>query len=189
MVTELAKWVLVNTKVDPLLVANAWKIPERECWEYILETKEVFNLAEKQRDHAEIAKQAKQFAESLIYSDDQEERDSIYEMRRSILVERLKNAKTEKEKQERLINFKLFTNKLDTLTRQQIDNARAYSLKDLLGTNKNITNCPFHDDRTASFNIKNNFYHCHGCGVSGDTIDFLMERDGLSFREAVLNLT
>jgi DNA primase len=103
-------------------------------------------------------------------------------------LERLKNAKTPEEKQQRLIHYKLFTNKLDSLTPAQIERAKQYPLKDLLGTNKNIINCPFHDDRTASLNIKNNFYHCHGCGVSGDTIKFLMEKENLSFKEAVIKL-
>jgi DNA primase len=36
--------------------------------------------------------------------------------------------------------------------------------------------------------LKNNFFHCFGCGANGDTIDLLVKRDGLSFKEAVIKL-
>ncbi len=50
-----------------------------------------------------------------------------------------------------------------------------------------VARCPFHDDKTPSFNVSphKQFYHCFGCGVSGSAIGFLMEYDHLSFPEAV----
>ena len=47
--------------------------------------------------------------------------------------------------------------------------------------------CPFHSEKTPSFNVvpTKQFYHCFGCGASGDAIRFLQEYDGLSFIEAV----
>lgn len=47
--------------------------------------------------------------------------------------------------------------------------------------------CPFHQEKTPSFNVNPNkqFYHCFGCGAHGDAISFLVEHDGLSFVEAV----
>lgn len=47
--------------------------------------------------------------------------------------------------------------------------------------------CPFHDDQTPSFIVTpgKNLFHCLGCGAGGSVIDFLMRRDGLSFRHAV----
>lgn len=47
--------------------------------------------------------------------------------------------------------------------------------------------CPFHDEKTPSFNVsqQKQFYHCFGCGAHGDALTFLMEYDGLSFVEAV----
>ena len=46
--------------------------------------------------------------------------------------------------------------------------------------------CPFHHEKTPSFNINQNkgFYHCFGCGESGDAIKFVMKMDGLTFPEA-----
>ena len=53
--------------------------------------------------------------------------------------------------------------------------------KDLLGR------CPFHDDTTASLVVTpvKNLWHCFGCGVGGGPIDWVMKRQGVSFRHAV----
>ena len=50
--------------------------------------------------------------------------------------------------------------------------------------------CPFHAENTPSFNVlkSKQFYHCFGCGVSGDAINFLKEHEGLTFIEAVEKL-
>ncbi|GAA4701700.1 DNA primase [Promicromonospora umidemergens] len=47
--------------------------------------------------------------------------------------------------------------------------------------------CPFHDERSPSFNVRPSVgrYHCFGCGEGGDVIEFIMKMDGLSFTEAV----
>jgi len=50
--------------------------------------------------------------------------------------------------------------------------------------------CPFHNEKTASFNVNQNkqFFHCFGCGISGNAISFLMEYDRLEFLDAVDDL-
>lgn len=50
--------------------------------------------------------------------------------------------------------------------------------------------CPFHDERTPSFNVTpaKGFWHCFGCGAGGDAISFLTELEHLSFTEAVERL-
>jgi DNA primase len=47
--------------------------------------------------------------------------------------------------------------------------------------------CPFHEERTPSFSVEaqEKLYHCFGCGVGGDTIKFVEEKEGLGFAEAV----
>lgn len=50
--------------------------------------------------------------------------------------------------------------------------------------------CPFHGEKTPSFSVNTlkQFYHCFGCNVSGDAIQFLMEYDGLTFVESIETL-
>lgn len=50
--------------------------------------------------------------------------------------------------------------------------------------------CPFHDEKTPSFNVNiaRGTYHCFGCQEGGDAISFLMKLDGLSFVETVERL-
>jgi DNA primase len=47
--------------------------------------------------------------------------------------------------------------------------------------------CPFHNEKTASFcvNSDGQYYHCFGCGVSGNVINFIMEMESLPFIDAV----
>ena len=50
--------------------------------------------------------------------------------------------------------------------------------------------CPFHNEKSPSFFVNEDkaFYHCFGCGVHGDVIRFVVEQEGLSFRDAVASL-
>jgi DNA primase len=47
--------------------------------------------------------------------------------------------------------------------------------------------CPFHDEKTPSFNVNtaNGFFKCFGCGVGGDLISFVEEQEHLTFVEAI----
>ena len=51
--------------------------------------------------------------------------------------------------------------------------------------------CPFHNEKTPSFTVytKTNSFYCFGCQKSGNTIKFVMEYHGLSFRDAIKLLT
>ncbi|HJV39473.1 MAG TPA: DNA primase, partial [Geothrix sp.] len=50
--------------------------------------------------------------------------------------------------------------------------------------------CPFHAERSPSFQVVPNrgFYHCFGCGKHGDAFAWLMEREGMTFPEALEQL-
>lgn len=67
-------------------------------------------------------------------------------------------------------------------------------IKEKVDLKKNGTNykglCPFHNEKTPSFNVSSTkqFYHCFGCGASGDAIKFLTEYEHLTFIEALSKL-
>ena len=47
--------------------------------------------------------------------------------------------------------------------------------------------CPFHGEKTPSFNIytENGSFYCFGCGAGGDVITFIMKIENLDYVEAV----
>ena len=62
-----------------------------------------------------------------------------------------------------------------------LKNASVGSLKGL---------CPFHDEKSPSFNVRpmQGFYHCFGCGEGGDVYKFVQQMESISFYEAVEKL-
>jgi DNA primase len=50
-----------------------------------------------------------------------------------------------------------------------------------------IGNCPFHDEKTPSFNVSptRNIYKCFGCGKGGDSVRFIIEHEKMSFPDAI----
>ncbi len=48
--------------------------------------------------------------------------------------------------------------------------------------------CPFHGEKTPSFYVYEDHFHCFGCGAHGDAISFAMQSRGASFPEAVAEL-
>ena len=71
---------------------------------------------------------------------------------------------------------------------------KLYSMRDILaryGMHPNragFIRCPFHKEKTASMKIYPDTYYCFGCGAHGDIFSFVSAMDGLSFREAFLEL-
>src|SRR5213593_5060492 len=47
--------------------------------------------------------------------------------------------------------------------------------------------CPFHSEKTPSFSVHatRHFYHCFGCGLSGDVFSFVQKIEYVTFPEAV----
>lgn len=83
------------------------------------------------------------------------------------------------------------------IRRSDIDEVRArINLADVIGDYVTLKSagagslkglCPFHDERSPSFNVRPQvgYYHCFGCGESGDVFTFLQRMDHASFQEAV----
>lgn len=73
------------------------------------------------------------------------------------------------------------------VTPEMIQRAKEYPYTDLIALRHGRARCPFHDDKNPSFYVKNNYGRCFSgaCGWHGDAIAFVMERDGISFQEAV----
>ncbi len=55
------------------------------------------------------------------------------------------------------------------------------------GADSYFGRCPFHDERTPSFHVRprEGHWHCFGCQASGDAFTFVMETEGVDFREAL----
>ena len=53
-----------------------------------------------------------------------------------------------------------------------------------------VAPCPFHKEKTASFNVSpaKGLFHCFGCGVGGDVIGFVTKHDKVSFGGALETL-
>ena len=56
--------------------------------------------------------------------------------------------------------------------------------------NSHVACCPFHNEKSPSFNVvaKKQFYHCFGCGASGNAISFVMNYLNQGFIDAVESL-
>ena len=61
-------------------------------------------------------------------------------------------------------------------------------LKKYLDIKKGVALCPFHDDRNPSLSVTKEYYHCFSCGSHGDSLDFLINLRGLSFKDALKEL-
>ena len=48
--------------------------------------------------------------------------------------------------------------------------------------------CPFHGEKTPSFYVYDDHFHCFGCGAHGDAVTFVMQSEGAQFMEAVERL-
>ncbi|MGV3311839.1 DNA primase [Streptococcus suis] len=75
------------------------------------------------------------------------------------------------------------------------DIKQAVNIVDIIGESVALTKagrnflglCPFHGEKTPSFNVVEDkqFYHCFGCGKSGDVFKFIEEIQGVTFGDAV----
>lgn len=75
----------------------------------------------------------------------------------------------------------------DSITDAMIARAREFPIEDMYDgrLRRGSGLCPFHSEKTPSFNIKNNKYKCFGCGEYGDSISFYMKMNNVGFIQAV----
>lgn len=77
----------------------------------------------------------------------------------------------------------------DEISDEMVRGAKGYPFEKLIPLNQHMKACcPFHGEKTPSFSVKNNRGHCFGCGWKGDTVQFIMDRDKIGFRDAVKKL-
>ena len=79
------------------------------------------------------------------------------------------------------------------LVKQQVDIVRIvgeYITLKKSGAQNYAALCPFHGEKTASFSVHavRQFYHCFGCGQSGDVFSFIQKIENVSFPEAVKSI-
>ncbi|MHC5924185.1 CHC2 zinc finger domain-containing protein, partial [Streptococcus pyogenes] len=78
------------------------------------------------------------------------------------------------------------------MSKEKIDEIKAsVNIVDIIGESVALTKagrnylglCPFHGEKTPSFNVVEDkqFYHCFGCGKSGDVFKFVEETRGVPF--------
>lgn len=205
-ISESTRWILTHTKIDPLKIAKVTGESEQEMWEYLEELQRALNQYEKDRTEyfPTLQKEIQSFKDEFPLEDRKRMRLSHLEYEYKTAVSDFEKAcidlakqetdNTEKAEQaEKKIKQVTFSTKIvlgydEGITKDQIEKARDYPIDNLIEARRNMTKCPFHHDKTASMYLKNNFFHCFGCGANGDTIDLLMKRDGLSFKEAVIKL-
>ena len=67
----------------------------------------------------------------------------------------------------------------------------SYGIKTRRSGSSYMACCPFHHEKTPSFSIQpdKGFYHCFGCGESGDCFKFVQNQEGLTFVEAAKKLS
>lgn len=75
------------------------------------------------------------------------------------------------------------------ITDEMIQRAREYPFEKLVEIGRGgMVRCPFHGDKSPSMLIRRGFAYCFGCGRSFNPIDWVMEKEGVDFVEAVRRL-
>lgn len=171
-------------KADYREKLKEWQKDEEVRRIYLTLRREYFKALQESRDYMN-----KKYKEACGEKDAERKEWLIWQMTRE------KNRQNKLEKEIRRCNFYLNTDK--EKKELNIDLAKEYPIGDLISTkatykkkNRAAYLCPFHNEKTGSFVwfVKENRFHCFGCGKNGDVIDFVIETTGVSFVEAVKKL-
>ncbi|MBL0320518.1 MAG: hypothetical protein IPP74_14680 [Alphaproteobacteria bacterium] len=98
------------------------------------------------------------------------------------------------EQEERKLNrlnmeVQVFTGKIEDITPEKIERARDFPIEEIIETKNGRAICPFHNDHHPSMHVTKNLFHCFACNEGGDSIDFVMKLENLTFRQAVDKLS
>jgi hypothetical protein len=101
-------------------------------------------------------------------------------------LERLKLLTSDTKHSKNIVNFE---KQKETAKQTPIENLYPFKKVRRFGK-KMIALCPFHTEKTPSFNIfPDNTFHCFGCQAHGDAIDFMILLKGCDFKEAIGQMT
>jgi len=89
------------------------------------------------------------------------------------------------ERENKRINAELKTLANNFVDDGKVKKAKGRKFSEFIELRRNMACCPFHDDKNPSFSVKNNRGKCWGCGWSGDIIDFVMQKQGFDFKQAI----
>lgn len=106
-------------------------------------------------------------------------------------VEGIRQTLREIRERQDILNDKVDEKMKDRITPEMIERARAYPFEQLIEFNRaGFAPCPWHEEKSPSlhYNRKNNTVHCFGCHKTVDTIDWMIEREGVRFPDAVRRL-
>ena len=191
-ISEGAKHILTSFPSDPLDVARVFGHTEEECWEYLIEYNRVLNECAQRRDPLAIKKAVADWINS------EPEKNNL---RIEAIKEQLKSAKenpkghNQQNVKKLLFEVSILMGRAERPTPEMISKAKDYPIQNLLNLhgswrNKGNVSCPFHKDKTPSFQIKkNNTFTCYSCGEYGDSIDLYQKIKNASFVEAVVALS
>lgn len=185
MVSAGAKHILTSMLSDPLKVAKVFGHTENECWEYLIDYNRAMNEYDEARDPIAI----KQAVDDWISSEPDKNN-----LRIEAIKEQLRDVKinpTKHDVPKLLLEVSILMGRAERPTPEMIARAKEYPIGRILNTEgrRGNVSCPFHKDRTPSFQIKkNNTFTCYSCGVYGDAIDLYQKLKNTSFIEAVKTL-
>ena len=89
------------------------------------------------------------------------------------------------EKFQKEIRYRTMKEKQHQPIEDRIPIAKQRQFSEFIEVEKGKALCPFHNEKTPSFWVKNGRGYCFGCGWSGDIIDFVQARENMTLPEAV----
>ncbi len=144
---------------------------------------------------ADLIDYAAQYMDNLLTEIEQDYLENELPKVKKTIQEWIKEDFPEEFKEERrhtyMIMQSLETGKPLWKYQDEVEKARQVPLVDFLRSrgiikqNEYMIKCPFHNDRVPSLDTRKNFYYCYGCGAKGDTIDFVMKYENVSFKQAI----